>query len=60
MFFYYLVSPTGALTLETSDVVTVKLEQRRDIEVANGQKVQASVNTLRTRKTEEGAGANFS
>lgn len=60
MFFYYLVSQTGDLTLETSDVVTVKLEQRRDIEVASGQKVQASVNTLRTRKTEEGAGANFS
>lgn len=59
MFFYYLVPQTGDLIPETSDVVTVKLEQRRDIEVASGQKVQASVNTLRTRKT-EGAGADCS
>ena len=59
VFFYYLVSQTGDLILETSDVVTVKLEQRRDTEVASGQKVQAAVNTLRTRKT-EGAGVDSS
>lgn len=56
---FILVPQTGDLIPETSDVVTVKLEQRRDIEVASGQKVQASVSTLRTRKT-EGAGADCS